>query len=185
MMKKLGLCLLAGLVCLSWSVPAFCWAMVQPYGKGRIYPVWRSGEMPKDILSLMNFPGRAYGESGFFTEIGQWENLYFQGSAQVFNRFLDQYSHLKMKPLVLTIHVGQPAVAGLFGAKPDKEIRYDWQYSRFIPDKSKQPETVNVDVWLGGNIRLDEIKVPANIEVKSGGEIEKFIADHEARRKAK
>lgn len=172
--------------CLACAIPASPWAMTEPYDKGRIYPVWRSGEqMPKDILSLMNFPGRVYGDHGFFGGNGNFENLYFRGGAQVFNRFLDQYSHLKIKSFFLTIHVGRPIVQGTFGVKPEKEIRYDWQYYRWIPDDKDQLETVSVDIWIGGNIRLDEIKVPANIELRSGGEIEKFVADHEAKRQSK
>jgi hypothetical protein len=36
-----------------------------------------------------------------------------------------------------------------------------------------------VDVWLGGRIKLDELRIPANVEVASGGEIEKFVTDRE------
>jgi hypothetical protein len=59
---------LVAAACLVISLPAFPMAMVEPYGTGRIYPVWRTPEMPKDILSLMNFPGRVYGDYGFFSD---------------------------------------------------------------------------------------------------------------------
>lgn len=182
-MRKLLLCVVAVLACVSSADRASPWAMTQPYGTGRIYPIWRTGAMPKDILNLMNFPGRVYGGNGFFGDYGQFENLYFQGDAQTFNRFLVQYARLKMKPLFVTIRVGQPVVRGMFGAKVEKEIRYDWQYTRWIPNKPEQPETVSVDLWIGGSIRLDEIRVPQNVELRSGGEIEKFIAEHEAKRR--
>ncbi len=35
-----------------------------------------------------------------------------------------------------------------------------------------------VQVWLGGNIRLNELEVSANIGVRPGGEIEKFVEEH-------
>ena len=40
-----------------------------------------------------------------------------------------------------------------------------------------------VEIWLGGKVTLDQLKVPSTVEVRSGGEIEKFVAEHEARRK--
>jgi len=174
--------LLIMLLCLACAGPAWCMAMTQPYGEGRITPIWRDGEMPKDIAELMNFPGRVYGDQGFFSELGQWENLYFQGDSEAFNRFLEQYSKLKLKPLWLVIHVGQPLARAQFGGKLDKEIRYDWDYTRQIPEKKTDPEIVWVDLWLGGRVQFDKIKVPANLELQSGGEIEKFIEAHKAGR---
>jgi len=174
--------LLGLLLCLACAAPALCMAMTEAYGEGRITPTWRTGEKPQDIEELMNFPGRVYGDTGFFSELGQWENLYFQGSTEAFNRFLEQYSKLKLKPLGLVIHVGQPLAGALFGGKLEKEIRYDWHYVRHMPDQKEKPETVRVDLWLGGRVQFDKIKVPPNIELKSGGEIEKFIEAHKAGR---
>jgi hypothetical protein len=34
-----------------------------------------------------------------------------------------------------------------------------------------------VDVWLGGRIKLNELRIPTDIEVVSGGEIEKFVEE--------
>jgi hypothetical protein len=36
-----------------------------------------------------------------------------------------------------------------------------------------------VDVWLGSPLKLEELRIPAPIEVRSGGEIEKFIAERQ------
>ena len=174
--------LVVTLLCLACAGPVWCMAMSQPYGEGRITPTWRTGEKPQDIEELMNFPGRVYGDTGFFSELGQWENLYFQGDTAALSRFLEQYSKLKMKSLGLVIHVGQPLAHAMFGGKLEKEVRYDWDYTRQIPDKKTDPETVWVGLWLGGRVQFDKIKVPLNLELKSGGEIEKFIASHKAGR---
>ena len=34
---------------------------------------------------------------------------------------------------------------------------------------------VTVDIWLGGNVSLDDLKIPQDIDVKSGNEIEAYI----------
>ena len=163
-------------------------AMTEPYPEGRIIaPITRGDEPPGEpalLSELMNFPGRVYGDHGFFSELGDWENLYFQGDTATLNRFLEQYSKLKFKPLWLVIHVGQPSAHAQFGGKLDKEIRYDWSYTRQIPEKKTDPETVWVNLWLGGQVQFDQIKVPLNLELKSGGEIEKFIEKHQAAQKA-
>ncbi len=37
---------------------------------------------------------------------------------------------------------------------------------------------MQVDVWLGGQIKLDELQIPDDYTVESGGEIEEFIKRH-------
>ena len=37
---------------------------------------------------------------------------------------------------------------------------------------------MQVDVWLGGKIKLDELRIPKGFVVKSGREIEDFVARH-------
>ena len=42
------------------------------------------------------------------------------------------------------------------------------------PDDRK---LVRVDLWVGGKMKLSELRLPAEAEVLSGGEIEKFVDD--------
>jgi hypothetical protein len=104
------------------------------------------------------------------------------------NDFLAQYAKLTETPLVLVIHPGKAPSEESVGEKFTK--RYDWKldsmYPAFTRDKEwfRKPDggrwrrVVVLNAWLGGNIRLDELKVPANVEVRSGGEIENFVEDH-------
>lgn len=70
----------------------------------------------------------------------------------------------------------------------DKNIPFDWQITMtregtLVPDREKRRYFVSVDLWVGGDVNLDKVDVPLNIDVKSGGEIEDFIAKHEEERK--
>jgi hypothetical protein len=38
-------------------------------------------------------------------------------------------------------------------------------------------------VWLGSRLKLEDLRIPANIGVASGGEIERFIAEHQRQHK--
>jgi hypothetical protein len=37
---------------------------------------------------------------------------------------------------------------------------------------------LQIDVWVGGRIKLDELRIPAEFTVESGREIETFIEQH-------
>jgi len=108
----------------------------------------------------------------------------------------------ELDALRLVLHPG----AGMTGSVGlEKNIPFEWRVSveKWHSDPSKAPTLVTMELCslrsvvcrktqttkaLGGMVRLDRIKVPLNIEVKSGGEIEKFVAEHsehEARGKAK
>ncbi len=161
-MRRLALCVLAA-ACLCVSSPAYCWMMSEEYGKGRIYPEARSFPLPKDITDLMNFPGRVYGFHWFFGDAGITEELFFEGGPKMFTKFLEQYSKLKIKSFKLYIHMGPPPKIWDMSKTVDKH--YDWQYTRHLPTKLEEPETVFVQVWTGGDIDLSKVRIPANIEV--------------------
>ena len=42
---------------------------------------------------------------------------------------------------------------------------------------------VSVDFWIDRGVRLEEVVVPANVVLSSGGEIGAFVAEHDKRRK--
>jgi hypothetical protein len=135
------------------------------------------------LTDLANQPNRV---GGYWVNSNDW--FYFAGDTKALNDFLRRYAKLTETPLVLVIHPGKaPAercVGELF-AEP-----YDWKldsmYPAFTRDKKwfqkadggQWGRVAIVQAWLGGNIRLDELDVPANIEVRPGGEIEEFIEQH-------
>jgi len=126
--------------------------------------------------------------------------IFFRGDHDDFNEMLKQYAKLadplkrysesKDTPLALTLHAGRGNVAsagaGTFAR--NKEIPFDWKIritreGTLVSDRQKRRYWVTVDLWVGGEVELDKVKVPLSVEVKSGGEIENFIARHEEKRK--
>jgi hypothetical protein len=43
------------------------------------------------------------------------------------------------------------------------------------------PPTVVIEVYVGGQVGLEDLDVPLAVSVESGGEIEEFIAHHQAK----
>jgi len=149
-----------------------------------------------------------FGPSGYESTM-----LLFAGDHTAFNQVLERYARLKGTRLALVLHPGRgmakivevelpgctirlyqmasmrdPGRRNLPSRK--KNIPFDWRV-RIVhtgwltkdPERAKGSYVVTVEVWLGGNVFLGDVKVPLNVEVESGGEIEKFIAKHEAKRK--
>ena len=144
-------------------------------------------DWPEGTRELVNREGRVH---GYF--VNACDILFFAGDTSAFNEFLEQYAMLKDTPLTLVLHPGR----GMAGSPWDKEkkIPFEWQvnilgrgWSRRYPEPPTADESKYVvlpELWLGGQVQLDKVEIPLNVEVKSGGEIERFIAAHEARRLA-
>jgi len=91
---------------------------------------------------------------------------------EALNRFLQLYARVPVKPLTLSLHTGKALARGWMTAGPEKPARCNWSITRHL-----------ANVWLGGSLSLDRLEVPANVEVSSGGEIERFVQQHQMRRK--
>jgi hypothetical protein len=133
---------------------------------------------------LLNCEGRVY---------GYWLNgsdfFYYQGDTEAFNAFVAKYARLKGSPLKLVLHGGR-GKAGRLGE--GGTILYDWEAKVLWrrPQPSAPPDAnpekprydVLVELWLGGGIKLNELGIPAEVKVESGGEIAKFVAAHRSTR---
>jgi len=119
---------------------------------------------------------------GYF--LNEFDSLYYSGDTEAFNAFVALYSKVKVEHLTLVLHCGRGETSRL-GDK-NNTVSFDWMLGGcnwgVTWSKEPMPQTATLGVWLGGQVHLDKIKVPLNVEVKSGGEIEKFIAEHRAKR---
>jgi hypothetical protein len=109
----------------------------------------------------------------------------YSDNTKALNGFLQEYAALKQEPIsidrppCLIIHAGRALL--------EKGHSYDWKMNwamhlRKKPDwegKRLLHGVATVEVWLGGQVKLDDLKVPTTIKVKSGGEIEKFITERQ------
>jgi len=160
------------LIILLYRAPAFAMGGDHPPG-----PVHAQDGWPAGLLELLNRDERV---NGIWVNANDF--FYFAGDTEAFNECLEQYAALKNTPLRLTLHPG----VGTTGSLGDeRNIPFEWEVSvmRWHEDPSEVPTLVTMELWLGGLVQLDKINVPINVEVKSGGEIAKFIAEHKAKRK--
>jgi hypothetical protein len=107
------------------------------------------------------------------------DTFFYSGDTADFNRFVEAYSKLENVELRVVIHVGSTKAQSPWDNK-DRDIPADWSYHLWntgpIP-KGGKPAPAKVDVWLGSRIKLESLRIPANVEVVSGGEIEKFVGE--------
>jgi hypothetical protein len=164
------------------SCAAIALAMGGDHPKG--LPVGGTSGWPEGLKELVNIDARV---DGFFFDSD--DVFYFRGDAKAFAKFLDQYAKIKDTPLRLVLHPGRG-----MNTKPwtdSKAEPIDWSLTtedrawHAIPEAGKKPTQkgydITVHLYLGGNISLEELDVPLEIEVQSGGEIEQFIAHHQAK----
>ena len=146
-------------------------------------PVVRQDRWPDGLAELASSRTRVRGYGHNFG----CDAYYYAGDAKAFNAFLAEYAKLKGTPLQLVIHPG----LGVKGraAQTDPDVRFDWllyvDAHMLSEDAKKGPPPKcrpTLHLYLGDNIGLDEILVPLEVEVKSGGELEDFISEHTAKR---
>ena len=112
---------------------------------------------------------------GYF--VNEEDVFFYAGDTAAFNKFAASYGKLKKVSLKVVIHPGAKKARSPWD-KADRNIPVTWSYYVAAPDGTPgKPASTQVDVWLGSQIKLQELRIPANVEVVSGGEIEKFVAD--------
>lgn len=171
------------------SLAAACYAVFAmggeyPRGETIQQPAWSEG-----LAELANRPDRVY---GYWVNANDW--LFYTGDTEALNQFLAQYAEIPERPLRVVLHPGQGRVKTSFSeARP--ETLFDWQLTILrwgthpqAPELSGKPRSEPVaiiEVWLGGQVALEELKVPRRVEVVSGREIEAFVTAHEKAREIK
>jgi hypothetical protein len=139
----------------------------------------RLSSWSEELIEVLETESLVMGMSG---PIKDWY-VYCAGDTRDLNLFLQAYARVPDAPLKLVLHPGNRSVNNPPVGKPVKEaIDVDWLLH--IEKKLGIDETqrISVDVWLGGNIELEDLVVPKNIDVQSGGEIENFVAQHNENR---
>lgn len=115
---------------------------------------------------------------------------FFAGDAASFNEQLSTLGKSKhelqqdatfaTKKVVL--HPGPMVVSRYY--KPERAISTDWSVTTWPEDRSNPSKVhLQIDIWLGGQIKLEELRIPADFEVVSGGEIEKFVEGRKSKSK--
>jgi len=147
-------------------------------------PVHGQDKWPTGLADLINKSGHA---GGFFVNADDY--FYFRGDAKTCNAFLKQYAAIENRPHRLILHPGRGRDKRPWEHKDLKPI--DWMVSienrawrsfpAPVPMARPKGYDVRIDLWVGGNVGLDQLQVPLEIDVASSGEIERFVATHQAK----
>ncbi|HUV05467.1 MAG TPA: hypothetical protein VMX94_10220 [Armatimonadota bacterium] len=183
-MKRLLVLGVALLISPFWCSQVLARALPIPKGQ-----VTSPSNWPKELTELVNRENRVYGMSG--GPYPPMYRFYFVGDTQGFNGFVGQIAKLRGTPVELIVHPG-PGVTSYSVQQDstvvrDDKVLYDWEL--VVPEDLERrdqrvadsPPRITINVYLGGGIDLRKVVVPLNIEVKSSGEIERFVADHKAK----
>jgi hypothetical protein len=124
---------------------------------------------------------------------GFWVNelttYYYRGDATAFNA---EIKKLDESPTPVTwasrqviLRIGPKKAASPWDKAP-RDIATDWQVTTWIGEAppaadGSLPHHQKIEVWLGGNLKLEDLKIPEGYEVISGREIDEFLAKRKAR----
>ena len=148
-------------------------------------PIVQQTDWPAGVADVLNSQKPVY---AFFVNFQ--DNYYYSGDAAAFNDFMARYAELSGIPHTLVLHCGRGEVKDRIADSADGQPSYAFDWYVFvvppmIPDggldkSSPYKRYVTVNLYLGCNIQLSDIKVPGNVTVKPGKEIDQFIKKHEA-----
>ena len=165
--------------------PVFGLGADHPKGKPVSVDGW-----PEGLAKLVNGENRVH---GFFVNANDF--FFLTGDTEVLNEFLAGCAALKQTPVSVVLHPGVAFARSPWKpAKDAKPIRCQWRIDVMrrgghpkAPIREGAPKdrpgcVLLIHAWLDGNVELDELSVPEQFEVESGGEIEKFVAEHATHR---
>jgi hypothetical protein len=123
---------------------------------------------------------------------GYWVNeltsYYYRGDVAAFHA---EIKKLDESPLPVTwasrqviLRIGPKKAASPWD-KAARDIATDWQITTWIGEEppaadGSLPRHQKIEIWLGGNLKLEELKIPEGCEVISGREIDGFLAKRKA-----
>lgn len=122
-----------------------------------------------------------HGYDGNFGAVG----VYYAGDAAALNEHLLETAKQLREPTFATpvvsrkiiLHPG-PMILPEY-LERERRTSTDWlQTTWFELETTKAEMHLQIDVWIGGRIKLDELRIPAEFTVESGREIETFVEQH-------
>jgi len=115
---------------------------------------------------------------------------YYAGDTATLNEFLAAYSEVPDAGLRVVLHPGRRTLDMKRHDNTERVVGIDWMLhvAENYPSRSNAASfegrrvLTTVDVWLGGQIELKTLDVPAAVEVQSDGELERFVEQHRDKR---
>ena len=104
--------------------------------------------------------------------------VFYAGDAAQLNRDLPKYLEGEYASRKVVLHVGTKRAESPWDTQP-RDTFADWSVSTWDDPADAAKATprwlLQIDIWLGGKIKLEDLRIPEGFEVVSGREIEKFI----------
>jgi hypothetical protein len=123
---------------------------------------------------------------------GYWVNeltsYYYRGDAAAFNAEIKKLDESPLPVMwasrKVILHIGPKKAASPWDKAP-RDIATDWSVTTWIGEEppagdGSLPQHQKIEVWLGGNLKLEDLKIPEGYDVVSGREIEEFLAKRKA-----
>jgi hypothetical protein len=164
------------------AIPFATFALLVPtlaYGLGADHPAGpiRNERWPAPLAELANAANRVH---GYF--VNSADVLFFRGDTPALNAFLATCARLPDTQLKVVLHPGKLDVRSPWDKHP-RDLQADWMlYAAPYEEDGARPHpghlVTRVDVYLGGSVKLDDLRIPASTPVESGGEIESFVKAH-------
>ena len=147
---------------------------------GKIAPNYNS-DWPKGLPDLINSADRCGGHW-----VNQGDFFFYRGDAAALKLFLETFGKLPNSPLVVVLHAGSKPMTGPLGG--EQKTPYDWQLEIVrrgwgVPIDPRLPADepgyiVTIHIWLSDALALENLAIPKHIEVKSAGDIQRFVERH-------
>jgi len=150
-------------------VPNLCLAMGSDHKSGNLPP---HDGWPTGVYDAVNKPNRVHGYW-----INSSDTLFYKGSNAELQEMTHKLTQAKGAKAEVALHAGTGVARSPWSK--DRIDAADWSVT-ISGDRAitKSQDKIRIDVWLGGSVTLDDLRLPPTLTVKSGGEIESFIKRH-------
>ena len=153
---------------------------------GADVPMPHSPGWPGRLRELVNSDARVLGIMGPIAAT----RVHYAGDTAELNAFLKDYAKVPDSRLEVVLHPGRRTCRVPRPETTEQIVDVDWslhisEYYRGRKDQSFEGKKAltTLDVWFGGGIELHKLDVPPSIDVRSDGEIERFVERHKEKRK--
>jgi hypothetical protein len=162
------------LLLLSLLLPAVAFGLGYDHEQGNL-PLRES--WPPGLYDVVNTPRRV---SGYW--INGSDTLYFAGDGTRLNRMINAISRIEELKTEIVLHPGPGTAKTAYLIKDIGPA--DWAVTISNPFATGTGEhRVRFDIWVGGAISLDSLAIPKGVPLRSSGEIEDFVLQHNSEAK--
>lgn len=151
-----------------------------------------SRPLPKEIRDCANSPGRVFATVESWSGGYEYRTVYFRGNVATLNEQLEKIASfsgvpvLKGLPRVIIHDDERPRRTYSFHQIETPEFDWRLHFDTHIqiggPNGGELDATVYAEVWIGGAVALDQLKIPQQLRVQAASRVEKYADDHEVTR---